>query len=145
MALSIVDAGETLRPLTTLRLQGGGTLRRILRLKVLDSDGTTLRTVATFVPPLTATATTDGGTATPIGFGGDLFLLTYRASATPAGGLGPYTYAWAAVSGGEDWWITDATSASPTISTTSEIYAPAVFGVTVTDATGQTATATISI
>lgn len=144
MAIRVVDAGSVLRTATSLKVQDGGTLRRILRVKAMDATST-LRTVATFVPPLTATVTTDGGSTVPIGIGGNLYQIIYWAYATPAGGLGPYTYSWAAISGGGGWSITDATSASSAFSTTTAIYAPAVFRVTVTDAIGQTATADINL
>lgn len=142
MAVKIMDAGSVLREASSLKVQDGGTLRRILRVKVMDATST-LRTVATFVPPLSATATVTSEES-PIGLGGNLYQIVCTTYATPGGGLGPYTYAWELLSGGDVWSAYSLTSANAQFSTRSEIYAPAVAQVTVTDATGQTATATAS-
>jgi hypothetical protein len=95
--------------------------------------------VATFVQPLTlsvsppSTGANAGATTTP------------SVTATPSGGLGPFTYSWAKLSG-------DAVSAnSPSLATTSFTLtsgsppANATFRCTVTDALGSTATADVGV
>lgn len=68
---------------------------------------------------------------------------TSTTTATPVGGLSPYTYAWTRLSG-------EGSPNSPTMATTNfgaTIFPVTEFGffrVTVTDSVGQTATATVS-
>lgn len=146
MGLSIVDAGGVLRTATSLKVQDGGTLRRVLRVKVMDGTSA-LRTVATFVPPLSV-GITSSTTYYPVRYGPDGQPIEYGVVvslyATPAGGLAPYTYSWAFLSG-TGWTLNDTGSASPTVTGDAAFVSDAVLRVTVADATGQTATADQSI
>lgn len=146
MAVKIMDAGSVLREASSLKVQDGGTLRRILRVKVMD-DTSTLRTVATFVAPLSVSLAVSMAYY-PVAYGPDAQPIEYDAvaslSATPAGGLGPYTYSWALLSG-TGWTLAASTTATTTATGDADFVTAAVVRVTVTDATGQTATADISI
>lgn len=137
MAIKIKDAGGTLRTITSIKVQDGGTLRPVQTVKILD--GSTLRTVAELVSSLTVAITPD----TIEGGGRNSGITSNAATATPTGGLAPYTYAWVITSG-------TATATSPTLATTTfrqegipeDTVMVATAQVTVTDAIGQTATDT---
>lgn len=138
MAFKLLDAGSVLRTITKCRVLDGGTLRNILRMKVLDADGVTLRTVATFAQPLSVEISYTVN-ATPI-YDASAEVIGWNvavaATATPTGGLGPYTYAWTAPPG---WSVSPPNSASTSISGTSGHPPAASFSVTVNDSSGQTA------
>lgn len=140
MAWEIRDAG-TLRTITGLQIKQSGILRTIRELKV--QDGGTLRTVATFAteldPSISATRTVQS-----VGSGGALTIIQYETLASPGGGLGPYTYSWAILSG-DDWSISTATSASPRITGSSNTSTEGVARVTITDSLGQTGTADLAL
>lgn len=92
-----------------------------------------------FLIPLTASATSE---VTGFGY---ITVITNPATVTPAGGLGPYTYSWARISG------TYGTANSPTSATTTFYATPpsntiqtSVFRCTVTDSLGSTATADVT-
>lgn len=135
-----VQVGGALRTITAMKVKQGGVVRNILSIKVMD--GGTLRTIATFAPPITASASPSSvsGTQSSPGF---IVVNTTSTTAMPVGGLPPYTYAWASLSG-------IGSPNSPTMATTNfgEVIGPGTesgsFRVTVTDSVGQTATATVS-
>lgn len=141
MPLKILDSG-TLRTIQTLYIRQSGVNRRIRSLKVMD--GGTLRTVAVFADPLTVSASPTSVSGTQSGEG-PITVNTSSTTATPSGGLGPFTYSWAYVSGG-----ISASANSPASATTSFRAEPppgsftSTMRVTVTDAFGQTATADVS-
>lgn len=140
MPLRIQDAG-TLREIKRLTIREGGLNRRIRTLKVMH--GGTLRTVAVFADPLTVTVSPTEvygvqGSNSPVS------VTTNQTTASPVGGLAPYTYAWSRTGGSEG------TVNSPTMATTSFTNVMgfgtvnADFTVTVTDAGGATASATVA-
>lgn len=143
MPMTILDAGNVERTIIKCRVLDGGTLRNILRMKVLDADNTTLRTVATFSPPMSLSVSPPSLYAESIF---DTVLTTAAATATPTGGLGPYTYAWTILSG-------DATVNFPTSAVTQftsgeltpNVPSSATARCTCTDAGGQTATADVEL
>lgn len=140
MPFTLLDAGASLRTMTKCRVLDGGALRNIVRMKVMDADNTTLRTVATFVQPLTVSA----NDVYDEGF--DSAYISFS-TATPVGGLGPYTYAWGYISG-TAMTVTDSTTATATFQ--SPVLTPgqsvaAVYRITCTDSSGQTATDDISV
>jgi hypothetical protein len=141
MAFKVMDAGGVLRTITRMRVLDGANLRTIVRMKVMDSDDTTLRTVAVFAAPLTLSA--------PGVFdaGFDANVRSGSSTATPSGGLGPYSYSWTYVSG-TVMTVTGASTAtasfqSPTL--TPEQGVSAIYRCTCTDSSGQTATADIGV
>lgn len=145
MAITVRDALGVTRSITGMKVLDGTLLRSVFRVKVVDTDGTTIRTVATFSPPMTAAAspvsvsgTADSASPVPV--------TTNAVTVTPSGGTGPYTYAHSVLSylGGGTLSFSNAASATTTVTLTSvppgdsEI---ATLRCTVTDAFGQTATA----
>lgn len=140
MALKIHDAG-TLRTITRGYVKQAGILRTLREIKVMD--GGTLRTVAVFADPLTVTASgayAEGESST---------LTTDSATASPSGGFAPYTYSWALLTNGGGGASTAATpSMASTTFTKTGVSIGATFTdtwrVTVTDSSGQTATADVS-
>lgn len=145
MAVRFVDAGSALQTITKLRIQDGGTLRNILRLKVMDADGVALRTVATFAAPLSLSISPSPTAGSSFASAGaPASCTTAPVTATPSGGLGPYSYSWTALSG-------DGTINSPSSATTAFSYASiapdsasGTFRCTCTDSSGQSATADVS-
>lgn len=142
MALKVMDAGGVLRTITKLQIKEGSTLRNIIRLKVMDADGVTLRTVATFATTLSLSAP---GVAD---YGYDSNVRSGSSTATPSGGLGPYSYSWAYVSG-TAMTVSGANTATATFLTSPELtpdqLVGAVYRCTCTDSSGQTATVDINV
>lgn len=144
MTISIVDSGSVTRTVTAMKAMDGGTLRNILRVKVMDADGTTLRTVASFADPLSVSISPAGvfGIANSAA---SVSVLSNSATATPAGGLAPFTYAWSVISDTNPSGTVSANSATAATSTFTMTNVPAyttytaVLRCTVTDAIGQTA------
>lgn len=117
-----------------LRALHGGVLRDAKTLKAMDGDE--LRLVASFIQPLAVSATNTSNNPS--------FGPTTRASvASVSGGLAPYAYAWAILTG-------DATINSPNSSSTTFTKPDFIGGdqitarVTVTDAQGSSAQATMT-
>jgi hypothetical protein len=146
MGIRALDAGSVTRNLSGIRaIDVGGIVRTIRAVKELDTDGTTLRTVATFAPAMTVSIT-------PTSVSGEAFsgpITTDAATASPAGGLGPYSYAWTVVSYTAATPPTIASSGTATTSfTQSGVFAgqarTAVLRVTATDSLGTTATADVT-
>lgn len=147
MGMKVMDAGSVLRAIATMKVQDGSVLRRIIRMKVMDADGTTLRTVATFVQPLTlAISPSEGGGQGYNGGGNPTTVTSGAETATPSGGLGPYTYAWTQLSG-DTMTIGSASSATTTLTAVvaSGVPKQGVFRCTCSDSSGQTATADVTI
>lgn len=142
MPFSLMDAGGVLRTISKLGVWDGSRLVPLKSLKVMD--GATLRTVATFAPALTLSASPSSASGiaasnTPIN------VTTNSVTAVPTGGTGPFTYAWTVVSftAGASPVITSSTNAATTFrqnTMTPDTTASAVFRCTVTDAFGLTAT-----
>lgn len=145
MPITVLDAGSVERLITAMKVMDGATLRTIRRVKVLDTDGTTLRTVAEFAPALSLDISPTGLFGLANSSGAVTVTTSGSATATPTGGTGPYTYAWTNIS---DTHASGTVSATASTSATSsfrmtnvgafETY-DAVVRCTVTDAIGQTA------
>lgn len=141
MAFKIKDASGTLQTISGAKFKDGSVERSIVRMKVLD--GATLRTVATFTSPLSATPSsaivyTYSDTSS--------FMISDPVTCSPSGGLSPYTYAWTITSGTAG--VGSPSSASSTFSKTvsgpgSTEYATAQC--VVTDSAGSTATVTVNL
>ena len=137
------DSGGTLRTITRIRMRdSGGTLRTISRVRMRDSGGT-LRTVfQAFAAVLPALVTGSSGT-TP-----SEDITTSSALVALSGGTAAYTYAWTLVEsdGVIVWTISTATAASTSFvanDVPGSYVAEATFMITVTDANGLVATATV--
>lgn len=144
MPIQILDGVSVMRRATRLSVWDGTRLVSALRVKVMDTDGVTLRTVETFADPLTASAS-------PASVDGVVFSLlastvtTIATTASPTGGTGPFSYVWTLLSYSHATppTITTSTNASTTFRQT--LVAPdtqetAEFRCTVTDSLGQVAT-----
>lgn len=146
MAMKVMDAGSVLRTITKYRVLEGASLRNILRMKVMDADGVTLRTVATFAQPLSLSISPSPVDGT--GPGTEPATITSDlATASPSGGLGPYSYSWAYVSG-DTVTITSPSSAATTFSREMvwpKQIATATVRCTCTDSSGQSATADLTV
>lgn len=143
MPFKMEDAGGVLRTVTVMKVaDAGGEIRTIRTAKVMDS-GSTLRTVATFASAMTVAISPSA--VFGFGFGaGSALSTTDPVTATPTGGLAPYTYAWTRLSG-------DGEAMSPTLATTTfrddvpeGETTEGTFRVTVTDSAAQTATADVT-
>lgn len=142
MTITIKHEG-VLRPVTGIKVMLGGTLRTIKQVKVMESD--TLRTVASFATPLSLSISPNPVTGD--GFSGVPTVVTSgSATATPAGGLGPYSYSWVMLTG-TGFSIGNPTNASTSFSAT--VNSPGIKNgsarCTCTDLFGTTATADVSI
>lgn len=138
MPLKIQDAG-TLRTIKRLWIKQAGVLRRIRTLKVMDGDE--LRTVGVFSDPL-AVAVPPGVTGVEFAPPGTPVLVSTSAGAVVIGGIGPFSYSWARVSG-EVFTIGSPSSASTSFSKTlvGNVQQSGTYRVTVTDSVGDTASA----
>lgn len=143
MTLKVRDAG-TLRTIKRLTVKVGGINRRIKTIKGMD-DGT-LRLLATLADDLSVSAPFS---ATGFGDGNEgESITTVAITASVAGGIGPYSYAWVRQSSEG----TASTATAPTMATTAFVKTANVAGesttdvwrVTVTDSTGATATTDVS-
>jgi hypothetical protein len=142
MALKTYRSGVW-HALASLKVFRSGSWRQLKTLKVWD--GSAWRQIGRFIEPLTLSVSpnpvveTSGGSPTTQTVSG-------TATATPAGGLGPFTYAWAHVSG-DTMTITNGATATATFSKTlaGGASASGVFAVTGTDAAGQTATVNVPV
>lgn len=147
MAISVLDAGSVTRTITAMKVMDGATLRSILRVKVMDSDGVTLRTVYAVSGGGAFTATIDPG----IAYGSVISaspapVTTNSVTCSPTGGVGPFTYLWENIAGEGNAFAVSPTNASTTFHLANVISgnsASATFRCTITDALGSTATATI--
>lgn len=141
MAYRVMDSGGTLQTVTKFRLLEGTNLRTIRTVKIMDTDGVTLRLVANFVPPLTASATD----AIEMVFSDRPENVSATSTATPIGGASPFTYVWSILSG--TFTLTNGTSATATFSTAVGINQTrsGTAKVVVTDSVGTSAEATIAI
>lgn len=137
-----MDAGSVLRTITRLGVWDGSRLIPMKALKLLD--GATLRTIATFAPALTLSASPASASGIAAS-NSPINVTTNSVTAVPTGGTGPFTYAWTVVSftGPSSPFVTSVTSAATTFrqnTMTPDTTASAVFRCTVTDAFGLTAT-----
>lgn len=117
----------------------GGAWKRLDSVRVYVSGA--WKDAETFTPPLSVTTSGDE-VASRLGAG---VATSLPVTATPAGGLGPYTYAWTRLSGVGS--ANSPTSASTTFSATlsNGDDVSGVFRVTVTDSLANTATADVTV
>lgn len=132
--LRVLDNG-TLREITRLTGKQAGVLRQIKTLKVMD--GGVLRLVGVFASPLSVTATDGAGFASSPG----PVTVTAFSTATPSGGLPPYTYFWTGPSPSSP--SAAGCGFSATVGPGGVVFSSAT--VTVTDSIGQTAEADCSL
>lgn len=125
----------TVRGVSSGRVMVGGTARRITR-AIGYIDGS-VRALVTFTRPLTL-AVTPGVTGFSIHASGPQYITTNKASATPDGGLAPYTYLWS----GGDTPTLSSTSFSKTVAEGESV--EETYSVTVTDSAGSTASGSVS-
>jgi hypothetical protein len=135
-----VRADGAWRTVRSGRIRINNAWRQLTRAFVFQNGA--WRQSAVFVEPLTLSvspATANGGIIVPG------TVTTGSVTATPTGGLAPFTYAWARISGDP------AAANAPTNATTSfslflndPVNAEAVFRCTVTDALGSTAAADVT-
>ncbi len=145
MTITIIDAGSVSRTVAAMKVLDGSTLRTIFRAKVMDADGTTLRTVATFSPAMTAsTSPSFIDVSAP-----SSTMTTPPCTVTPVGGTAPYTYSCVVTffDGFASPVVNSPTSATTTFTQSSVVsgdVAQTTFTWTVTDAFGLTTTATVN-
>lgn len=130
-----------LRTISNGYVRVGGQRKRLTAIKA--RSGGSLRTIVQFADPLSVNITPTTISGAVIGSGTQP-VTTDAATATPTGGLGPFTYAWTVIAGAPIT-INNSTSAS---TTATKSVGPGdsetgTLQVTVTDAIGQTATDTI--
>lgn len=131
------------RTVAAAKVYIGGRWRPLTRIKIFIGNPATTgswKTAKVFVAPMSVSAPDTYANAiskTPA-------TITANITATPAGGLGPYTYAWSKVGGGTLLYPTSATCAL-TASVAAGTSVVATLTVTVTDATGATATTTCDV
>lgn len=125
-----------LRTVTSGKIMIGGSLRTLRSIKVMHGDS--LRLVASFVGPLTASASADAIYGSGDGMTGQV-VFSSNVTAIPSGGAGPYTYFWTRTGG--------ATLSSTNLATISVSQFLAKFGSSsgdltclITDSLGSTAT-----
>lgn len=140
-----VRLSGALRPIIRMRAMHLGVLRMIRSVKVMSSGS--LRTVAIFAPPVSASISPEGAAS------GYIYSIT-PASATcgpatcvVAGGAAPYQYAWSKVSG--DTFTVTAPNSATTYFYSAPIqpglFSEATYRCTVTDALGQSATVDVYV
>lgn len=147
MALKMLDAASVMRTITSLSFWNGTALVPLKRLKFMDSDGTTIRTVAVFAQPLAATVSPSPVTKTQFGSPGDS-ITTGAVTVTATGGALPFTYAWTrtAYSSAVAPTIGSPTSASTTFTQTDmDVLETATFQCVVTDAEGASVTLSVNV
>lgn len=130
--------GSAWSPLQKLQAFHLGAWRQLRTLKAWD--GTSWRLIGNFAPALSVTITPSIVSGTS--FGGE--AGTTAATATPTGGQAPYTYVWALVSNTNPGTPFATSPASATTPFEGEVGGNGIFSVTITDALGTTATATVT-
>ena len=141
MAITIPDAGVT-RTITRGTVKVAGIERSLKKIEVWD--GGALRLVGKFADPMAVSAN-DVRTYDLPGSPANLY-----STAVATGGFTPYTYAWMLITngGGSASTASDPAMATTTFEKTTVPGGPAVtdtWRVTVADATGETASADISV
>lgn len=144
MTLSLRTA-DAVRTVSAIKLLAGGSLRPAKTLKMMR--GGSLVVVANFGP----SAGTLSAAASPDYVMGSSYssrpasVTSTPATVTPAGGVGPYSYAWAQTSGPG---MTITAQGQATTSFRSNVYRNtilATFACTVTDASGAVATCDVTV
>ena len=136
-----VRVGGAWKDISGASVRVGGSWRRLQAIKVYADSA--WRTVATFASPLDLTLSASTANKT----GTNSTVTTGNITATPSGGQGPFTYAWAKQSGGSIS-ATNATSAQSGFRATGmaiDEQRTAVFRCTCTDAFGSSDTADVSV
>jgi hypothetical protein len=134
MPLNVVVGGGEYA-VSSVIVYPGGVAKTVRRVEAWN--GSAWKVVRNFAPPL-------GASAKPNVLSSDINGVTRTTTATPVGGLPPYTYAWTQT-GGQSAGIT-----APNFATTA-FFAPtggnysASFVCVVTDSLGATATANVSV
>jgi hypothetical protein len=132
------------RDITSAQARIGGTWRTITSAKAYI--GGAWRDVASFTAPLTASVSpsTVAGVGVPTGIGDTEVATTNSATCMPSGGVGPYTYAIARISGDGGTAVSSSSATSTfTRSIQSDEFKTSTFRWTVTDSLGSTATADV--
>jgi hypothetical protein len=138
MALAIRDAGNVSRSIAALVIRDAtNTPRTIKELWLRTPDGLkqVFGQLAVTVSPT--------GVSGSVNRAGAATAYTRYVTASPSGGVAPFTYAWARTDGGAHGWaISSPTAAMTNFSTvvSSATDQTATFACTITDATGMTAT-----
>lgn len=139
------DAGNALRAAAALKYRdAANTLRTASVIKFRDV-GNVLRTVYTAMSVGLSSTTASKTVGTP--GGGPVTVTSPSVTASPIGGTAPYTYAWARASGDASISATVPAGASTAFSALVplETLVEAIFLVTVTDASGATATGSVDV
>jgi hypothetical protein len=130
------------REIESGRVRVGGAWKNLTRIRAYVSGA--WEDVATFTPPISLGLTPD--------IIGDIFISpgTYTSplvTATPVGGVAPYTYSWAYTSGTTGYTIANPTSASTRFTRSFVVDGEYItnFTCTVTDAESEVASAVIQV
>ncbi len=137
-----VRVDGAIRAVTGMRIMVAGVERRVLTIRTMQ--GGTVRKIARFADPLSVNVS-PASVSGAVSFPDVAPCNTGPVTAQPMGGLAPYAYAWAYLSG------YPAEARNPTMASTgftAELGpgdAASVMRVTVTDAAGQTAQADVQV
>lgn len=133
--------GGSWRNVRGARAYVGGQWRRVTR-KMVYINGA-WRTAALFAPPLTVSVspTTVSGFYSPAWPTPSYVTTSMAATATPSGGLPPYSYLW--TGGGDGAFAPTKASTVFTEYVDAQTFRQETYTVTVTDSVGQTATANV--
>jgi hypothetical protein len=134
-----VNVGGTLKPVVRVKANIGGTLKTVVRAK--HNVAGTIKAGDTFTPALSLSVTPSSiyavSNSSPV--------ISEYATATPTGGLAPYTYSWVRTSGAGS-----ISSPSSSVTSFSDSLAPdnlssGTFTCTVTDNLGATASGVVEV
>lgn len=134
-----VRISAVLRTISDAAVRIDGTKRAVSRVGYYN--GTSVVNIATFASPLSATVSPDTASGDVLG-GGQ--ATTNSLTITPEGGTGPFSYAWARLSGdGAATQPTRATTAFTHFFNTPDGDTTGTFRCTVTDSLGETVQVTV--
>lgn len=139
MTLKLKDAAGTVRTIKRLSIKdNGGTVRILQQLSLKDAGGT-LRAIFASMTAAASPSNVDFTAGTPI----PVNVTTNSTTATPTGGIGPYTYSWAITEILGGTWQIDSPTAATTTFTCLHVspgeFNSATAECTVTDSVGSTA------
>jgi hypothetical protein len=129
--------------LTSLKVYRSGAWRRLKTLKVYS--GGAWRSIVNFIQPLTLSVSPSSVSGAGSGTTAQT-VYSGSATVTPSGGVGPFTYSWARVSGAAITPLSPSSASSAFYKYLNKFeLANATMRCTVTDSQGSTATADVDV